>query len=234
MKLFVGLGNPGAEYAFNRHNVGFMAVDAIAATHGFPAWRKRFQGLAAEGKLAEQVLLLKPQTYMNESGRSVGEAVRFYKLDLADVIVFHDELDLAPGKVRVKAGGGVAGHNGLRSITAHIGNDYVRVRIGIGHPGSKEVVVHHVLNNFAKADRDWLERLLGAIAKTAPDLAEGASDKFQSFVAHAMHMEAEATDERPEPAPRQRRDAPSTGSDKPAAAEGPFGKLRRWFGSATD
>ncbi|HEY6655444.1 MAG TPA: aminoacyl-tRNA hydrolase [Methyloceanibacter sp.] len=235
MKLFVGLGNPGAEYAFNRHNVGFMAVDTIAATHSFPAWRKRFQGLAAEGRLgAQQVLLLKPQTYMNESGRSVGEAVRFYKLDLADVIVFHDELDLVPGKVRVKAGGGVAGHNGLRSTTAHIGNDYVRVRIGIGHPGSKDVVVHHVLNNFIKADRDWLEPLLGAIAKAAPDLAEGANDKFQSFVAHAMHMEAEAADERPEPAPRQRRDAPSTGSDKPAAAEGPFGKLRRWFGSATD
>jgi PTH1 family peptidyl-tRNA hydrolase len=216
MKLFVGLGNPGAEYAFNRHNVGFMAADAIAATHGFPAWRKRFQGLAAEGRLGrEQVLLLKPQTFMNESGRSVGEAVRFYKLDLAEVIVFHDELDLVPGTVRVKAGGGVAGHNGLRSITAHIGNDYVRVRIGIGHPGSKEVVVHHVLTNFAKSDREWLEPLLGAIAKAAPDLAEGANDKFQSFVAHAMHMEAETADERSEPAP----------------AEGPFGKLRRWLGS---
>src|SRR4029077_20190990 len=188
MKLFVGLGNPGAEYAFNRHNVGFMAADAIAATHGFPAWRKRFQGLAAEGRLGrEQVLLLKPQTFMNESGRSVGEAVRFYKLDVSDVIVFHDELDLVPGKVRVKAGGGVAGHNGLRSITAHIGNDYVRVRIGIGHPGSKEVVVHHVLNNFAKADRDWLEPLLDAIAKTGPALADGANDKFQSFFSPALH-----------------------------------------------
>jgi peptidyl-tRNA hydrolase, PTH1 family len=232
MKLFVGLGNPGAEYAFNRHNVGFMAADAIAATHGFPAWRKRFQGLAAEGRLGrEQVLLLKPQTFMNESGRSVGEAVRFYKLDVSDVIVFHDELDLVPGKVRVKAGGGVAGHNGLRSITAHIGNDYVRVRIGIGHPGSKEVVVHHVLNNFAKSDREWLEPLLGAIAKAAPDLAEGANDKFQSFIAHAMHMEAEAADDRPKPAPRKRDDASSAGSGKPAPAEGPFGKLRRWFGS---
>ena len=231
MKLFVGLGNPGAEYAFNRHNVGFMAVDAIAATHGFPAWRKRFQGLAAEGRLGrEQVLLLKPQTYMNESGRSVGEAVRFYKLDLADVIVFHDELDLVPGKVRVKAGGGVAGHNGLRSITAHIGNDYVRVRIGIGHPGSKELVTHWVLNNFVKSDREWLEPLLGAIAKAAPELAEGASDKFQSFVAHAMHMEAEAADDRPEPAPRKRKDAASAEGEMPAA-EGPFGKLRRWFGS---
>ena len=177
------------------------------------------------------MLLLKPQTFMNESGRSVGEAVHFYKLDLAEVIVFHDELDLVPGKVRVKAGGGVAGHNGLRSITAHIGNDYVRVRIGIGHPGSKEVVVHHVLNNFAKSDREWLEPLLGAISKAAPDLAEGANDKFQSFVAHAMHMEAETADDRPEPAPRKRDDASSAGSGKPAPAEGPFGKLRRWFGS---
>jgi PTH1 family peptidyl-tRNA hydrolase len=232
MKLFVGLGNPGAEHAFNRHNVGFMAVDAIAAAHGFPTWRKRFSGVAAEGRLGrEQVLLLKPQTYMNESGRSVREAVRFYKLDLADVIVFHDELDLIPGKVRVKAGGGVAGHNGLRSITAHIGNDYVRVRIGIGHPGSKELVTHWVLNNFVKSDRDWLEPLLAAIAKAAPELAEGANDKFQSFVAHAMHMEAEASDERPEPAPPKSKDVVSAESEKPVAAEGPFGKLRRWFGS---
>ena len=138
MKLFVGLGNPGAQYALNRHNVGFMAVDAIAAAHDFPAWRKRFSGLASEGKLGgEQVLLLKSQTFMNESGRAVGEAVRFYKLDLSDVIAFHDELDLAQGKVRVKVGGGVAGHNGLKSLTAHIGNDYVRVRFGIGHPGNK-------------------------------------------------------------------------------------------------
>src|SRR5687767_3840507 len=161
MKLFVGLGNPGGEYAFHRHNVGFMAVDAIAASHSFPAWRKRFSGVAAEGKLGgETVLLLKPQTYMNESGRSVGEAIRFYKLDLADVIVFHDELDLAPGKIRVKRGGGVAGHNGLRSLTAHVGNDYWRVRIGIGHPGHRDLVTHHVLRDFAKADRDWLKPLL--------------------------------------------------------------------------
>ena len=232
MKLFVGLGNPGAQYALNRHNVGFMAVDAIAAAHDFPAWRKRFSGLASEGKLGgEQVLLFKPQTFMNESGRAVGEAVRFYKLDLSDVIAFHDELDLAQGKVRVKVGGGVAGHNGLKSLTAHIGNDYVRVRIGIGHPGSKEVVVHHVLNNFAKSDREWLEALLGAIGKAAPDLAEGSNDKFQSFVAHAMHMEADFADDRPEPAPRKGKEAPSAASEKPAVAEGPFGKLRRWFGS---
>lgn len=231
MKLFVGLGNPGAQYAFNRHNVGFMAVDAIAATHGFPSWRKRFQGMVAEGKLGrEQVLLLKPQTYMNESGRSVGEAVRFYKLDLADVIVFHDELDLAPGKVRVKTGGGIAGHNGLKSLTAHIGNDYVRVRIGIGHPGNKALVQGYVLHNFAKADHAWLEPLLGAIAEAAPELAAGANDKFQSFVAHSMHVEAGAAEEGSEPAPPRRQASAPAQSKKPAA-EGPFGKLRRWFGS---
>jgi peptidyl-tRNA hydrolase, PTH1 family len=233
MKLFVGLGNPGAEYAFNRHNVGFMAVDAIAATHGFPAWRKRFQGVAAEGKLeGEQVLLLKPQTYMNESGRSVAEAVRFYKLDLSDVTVFHDELDLVPGKVRVKTGGGTAGHNGLKSLTAHLGNDYVRVRIGIGHPGAKELVQHWVLHDFVKSDRVWLEPLLGAIANAAPDLAEGANDKFQSLVAHAMHMEADGLDDRAETAPRKRWDATSSDDEKPAAAETSLGsRLRRWFGS---
>jgi len=231
MKLFVGLGNPGAEYAFNRHNVGFMAADAIAATHDFPAWRKRFSGLAAEAKLGnETVLLLKPQTYMNESGRSVGEAVRFYKLDLDDVIVFHDELDLAPGKVRVKKGGGVAGHNGLRSLTAHIGNDYVRVRIGIGHPGHKDLVTNHVLKDFAKADHAWLEPLLGAIAEAAPDLAQGKDDKFQSFVAHAMTPGAEAAPETDEPQPRQAKRAAKAEAKKPVA-EGPFGKLRRWFGS---
>jgi len=234
MKLFVGLGNPGAQYALNRHNVGFMAVDAIAATHNFPSWRKRFQGVAAEGKLGrESVLLLKPQTYMNESGRSVGEAVRFYKLDLADVIVFHDELDLAPGKVRVKTGGGTAGHNGLKSLTAHIGNDYVRVRIGIGHPGNRALVQQHVLQNFAKADHGWLETLLGAIAEAAPDLADGANDKFQSFVAHAMHSEADTPEARPEPGPPKRESkAPAKKADQEQpAVEGPFGKLRRWLGS---
>jgi len=234
MKLFVGLGNPGAQYALNRHNVGFMAADAIAASHDFPTWRKRFAGLAAEGKLGrESVLLLKPQTYMNESGRSVGQAVRFYKLDLADVVVFHDELDLAPGKVRVKTGGGTAGHNGLKSLTAHIGNDYMRVRIGIGHPGNKALVHDHVLQNFAKADHAWLEPLLGAIADAAPDLAEGANDKFQSFVAHALHSEAEAGETRPEPAePKRTAKAPAKKkNEEPSAAEGPFGKLRRWLGS---
>jgi len=187
MKLFVGLGNPGAQYAFNRHNVGFMAVDAIAAVHDFPAWRNRFSGLLTEGRLGrEKVLLLKPQTYMNESGRAAGEALRFYKLDVSDVVVFQDELDLAPGKVRVKTGGGVAGHNGLKSLSAHLGNDYVRVRIGVGHPGDRERVVGHVLNDFAKTDLEWLEPLLAAIADAAPYLADGANDKFQTQVAHKM------------------------------------------------
>jgi len=185
MKLFVGLGNPGAQYAFNRHNVGFMAVDVIAAAHGFAAWRKRFQGLTCEGKLGgEQVLLLKPQTYMNESGRSVGEAARFYKIGVDDVIVFHDELDLAPGKVRVKIGGGVAGHNGLKSLTAHLGNDYMRVRIGIGHPGHRERVIGHVMRDFAKADMEWLEPVLFAMSDAAPHLAKGEKDRFQTQVAH--------------------------------------------------
>jgi PTH1 family peptidyl-tRNA hydrolase len=231
MKLFVGLGNPGAQYAFNRHNVGFMAIDAIAAADGFPAWRKRFSGLLSEGKLGEEsVLLFKPQTFMNDSGRAVGEAVRFYKLDLGDVIVFHDELDLAPCKVRVKTGGGVAGHNGLKSLTAHIGNDYVRVRIGIGHPGSKDLVTGYVLRDFAKADHRWLEPLLGAIAAEAPYLAEGASDKFQSRVAHAMQPESE---EKPalakKAAPRGNEPKAETKSEPPRGTLA--SKLRRWLGS---
>jgi PTH1 family peptidyl-tRNA hydrolase len=233
MKLFVGLGNPGAEHAFNRHNVGFMAVDAIAAAHGFPAWRKRVQGAATEGRLGRtQVMLLKPGTYMNESGRSVGEAVRFYKLELDDVIVFHDELDLAPGKVRVKTSGGVAGHNGLRSLTAHIGNDYVRVRIGIGHPGTKELVTRHVLNDFAKADYTWLEPLLAAIADNAPYLADGAADKFQSRVAHAMQTEEDAAEAPPARRTLRKREAkPSAKPDAPPEETSLGTKLRRWLGS---
>jgi PTH1 family peptidyl-tRNA hydrolase len=223
MKLFVGLGNPGQEHALNRHNVGFMAADAIAAAHDFPAWRKRFSGLAAEGRLdGEQVLLLKPQTYMNRSGSSVGEAVRFYKLELRDVVIFHDELDLAPGKLRVKTGGGVAGHNGLKSITAHIGNDYVRVRIGIGRPGDREKVSKYVLSDFAKADRGMLEALLGAIAEAAPFLAEGATDKFQSRVAHLTQAAAEAL---PRATVARREDGSR------AAKGGLAGRLRRWFGA---
>ena len=184
MKLLVGLGNPGAKYARHRHNVGFMAVEAIAEAHGFGAWRARFQGRAAEGRIANVACLaLLPETFMNESGRSVGAAMRFYKLGPEDVIVFHDELDLAPGKMRCKLGGGNAGHNGLRSISAHIGNDYVRVRIGIGHPGRKDMVHRYVLHDFAKADRDWLEPLLDAIAREADRLVTGDLAAFASAVA---------------------------------------------------
>src|SRR5690606_31507653 len=159
-----------------------------AERHRFPPWRRRFQGETAEGTIGgERVLLLKPMTYMNESGRSVGEAARFLKIDLGDIVVFHDELDLAPGKVRVKTGGGNAGHNGLRSISAHLGNDFVRVRIGIGHPGSKEAVVPYVLHDFAKADQEWLDPLLDAIADAAGRLAAGDVARFQSDVARVLH-----------------------------------------------
>jgi len=184
MKLIVGLGNPGAKYARNRHNIGFMAVDAIAANHGFSPWRSKFQGLLSDGRLGHaKVVLLKPQTFMNLSGHSVGAAVRFYKLNPEDVIVFHDELDLAPGKLRLKNGGGHAGHNGLRSIHQHIGPDYARVRLGIGHPGHKDRVTGYVLGDFAKADQEWLDDLLRGITDGAPDLGSGDSDRFMNKVA---------------------------------------------------
>ncbi len=178
MLLLAGLGNPGEKYARHRHNVGFMAVDAIAERHAFGAPRGKFQSEMREGRLdgdgpSIKALALKPQTYMNESGRAVGEALRFYKLGPEDLVVFHDELDLAPGKLRVRTGGGHAGHNGLRSIAAHIGADFRRVRIGIGHPGDKSKVTGHVLGDFAKADADWLEPLLRALAAAAPRLADG-------------------------------------------------------------
>ncbi|MEZ5796132.1 MAG: aminoacyl-tRNA hydrolase [Paracoccaceae bacterium] len=184
MKLFVGLGNPGAKYAMNRHNIGFMAVDRIAADHGFPAWRKAHQGLVSEGRLgAGKVVLLKPETFMNLSGQSVRAAVDFWKLDPADVTVFHDELDLAPGKCRLKQGGGHAGHNGLRSIHGHLGEAYGRVRLGIGHPGHKDAVAHYVLHDFAKADQDWLDDLLRGISDGAAALAEGDGQRFLNAVA---------------------------------------------------
>lgn len=184
MRLFVGLGNPGAKYAGNRHNIGFMAVDRIAEDHGFSPWRAKFQGEVSEGRLGrEKVVLLKPGTFMNRSGQSVGEALRFFKLEPADVVVFHDELDLAPGKARVKQGGGHAGHNGLRSIHAHIGADYERVRLGIGHPGHKDKVASYVLNDFAKADQDWLDDLLRGISDGAVALAEGDTGRFMNAVA---------------------------------------------------
>jgi PTH1 family peptidyl-tRNA hydrolase len=187
MKLFVGLGNPGRAYAGQRHNIGFMAVDAIAGRHPFAPFRARFQGQGSEGAIgAERIILLKPETFMNESGRAVGEAARYYKIALSDIIVFHDELDLAPGQLRVKIGGGNAGHNGLRSITEHLGNDYRRVRIGIGHPGDKARVHDYVLGNFAKAEHPWVEAILAAIAANAGYLADGADNSFQNKIFLAM------------------------------------------------
>src|SRR5438105_2254962 len=168
MLLFVGLGNPGSRYAGNRHNVGFMVAAAIAKRHDFAPWRRRFQGVAAEAPIgSERVLLLLPGTFMNESGRAVAEAMNFYKLGLKDLVVFHDEIDLAPAKVRVKTGGGIAGHNGLRSISAHVGNDYRRVRIGVGHPGVKELVHAYVLSDFAKSERPRVIALCDIIADNA-------------------------------------------------------------------
>jgi PTH1 family peptidyl-tRNA hydrolase len=184
MKLLVGLGNPGAKYRANRHNIGFMAVDRIAADHGFAVWKKAFSGLVAEGRLgAEKVILLKPETFMNLSGQAVQGAVAYHKLALADVIVFHDELDLAPGKMRLKQGGGHAGHNGLRSIHEHLGEGYGRVRLGIGHPGQKDLVAAYVLHDFARADQDWLEDLLRGISEGAVALAAGDGARFANAVA---------------------------------------------------
>src|SRR5690242_8702597 len=196
MLLLVGLGNPGTRHAGNRHNIGFMAIDAIARRHGIGPWRRRFQAMTAEGPLGgERVLLLKPETYMNDSGRAVAEAQNFYKLALADVVVFHDEIDLPPGKVRIKMGGGNAGHNGLRSLSACIGNDYRRVRIGVGHPGVKEFVQIHVLNDFAKSERPWVEALCDIIADNAALLVTSEDASFQNKVHLAMQAKGFGDDE---------------------------------------
>jgi PTH1 family peptidyl-tRNA hydrolase len=187
MRLFVGLGNPGAKYAHNRHNIGFMAVDVIARRQGFAPWRRRFQGETAEGTLDhERVILLRPATFMNDSGRAVQEAANFFKLAAGEITVFQDELELPPAKLRVKVGGGIAGHNGLRSISSHIGNEYRRVRLGIGHPGIKELVHSYVLSDFAKDDRPWVEALCLAIADNAGLLATDRDSTFQNKVHLAM------------------------------------------------
>ena len=229
MQLFVGLGNPGAKYAQNRHNIGFMAVDRIADDHGFGPWKSKFQGHIAEGRLGgEKVLLLKPETYMNRSGQSVGEAMRFYKLEPGDVTVFHDELDLAPGKVRVKQGGGHAGHNGLRSIHGHIGEGYRRVRLGIGHPGRKELVAGYVLRDFAKADEGWLDDLLRGVSDGAGDLAAGDNGKFMNAVALRVAPPRSSTTAKPGPKPEAGPQTPQQSNnpaDPPEDARSPLQKL---------
>ena len=201
MLLIVGLGNPGSQYSKNRHNIGFMAVDEIVRRHGFGAFRAKFQGELAEGKVGTQkVLALKPMTFMNESGRSVAQAVKFYKIAPEDVIVLHDELDLAAGKLRVKSGGGHGGHNGLRSIHAQIGPDYRRIRLGIGHPGDKAKVTSHVLKDFAKADGEWLEPELEAIADHFDTVINGKDANFMTEVARVMKPQTH------KPAPDKKED----------------------------
>ena len=183
MLILAGLGNPGPKYQHNRHNIGFMAVDALARRWSFPAFRSKFQGRAAEGTIdGERVLLLQPQTYMNDSGRSIGEALKFYKGQPSDVVVFYDELDLAPGRFRMKTGGGAAGHNGVRSTIAHIGPDFRRARMGIGHPGHKDRVMGHVLSDFHKVDQAWLKALTEAVADAAPMLVKGEDERYQAEV----------------------------------------------------
>jgi PTH1 family peptidyl-tRNA hydrolase len=219
MRLFVGLGNPGAKYAGNRHNIGFMAVDRIAADHGFPPFRSRFQGELSEGRLgSERVVLLKPGTFMNLSGQSVGEAMRYFKLDPQDVLVFHDELDLAPGKVRLKTGGGHAGHNGLRSIHAHIGEDYARVRLGIGHPGHKDRVAAYVLSDFAKAEEPMLDDLLSGLSEGAAALASDDTARFLNAVAVRTAPPRPSTGKA-----RQDQASPSSRPSPDAAASPPDG-----------
>ncbi|RWH69806.1 aminoacyl-tRNA hydrolase [Mesorhizobium sp.] len=206
MLVFAGLGNPGAKYENNRHNVGFMAADAIARRHSFSPWSRKFQGLISEGTLAgEKILLIKPQTFMNLSGQSVGEALRFYKLEASALTVFYDEIDLAAGKLRVKVGGGSGGHNGIRSLDQHVGNAYRRVRIGVGHPGVKEMVHGHVLGDFAKADREWLDVLLAAIADDAALLAKGDDNSFMNRVTLALREKLVPTGDDDRPPPKEKK-----------------------------
>ncbi len=198
MKLIVGLGNPGPKYAGHRHNIGFMALDRIAQDHGFAAWKGKHQGSLSEGRFsADRAVLLKPETFMNNSGQSVQAAMRFYKLDPADVVVLHDEIDLAPGKVKYKSGGGHAGHNGLRSIHAHIGPDYDRVRLGVGHPGHKDRVPSYVLHDFSKADQDWLDDVLRGVSDGAAFLAAGDAAKFGNAVALRVSPPRSGTGQKP-------------------------------------
>ncbi|MCB1510889.1 MAG: aminoacyl-tRNA hydrolase [Hyphomicrobiaceae bacterium] len=225
MKLFVGLGNPGEKFAGNRHNVGFMAVERIAAHQGLPPWRKRFQAMVTEGQIgSEKILLIKPQTYYNEVGRAVGEAARFHKIALADIVVFHDEIDLAPAKIRVKTGGGSAGNNGLKSITQHLGADFVRVRVGVGHPGQKELVAGYVLHDFPRADALWLETMLDAIAAASPRLAAGDIERFQTDVAQRMSAVAPRSDDKNDGSAARAPGSTSRPGRPPSSARQPGGK----------
>ncbi|WP_062012676.1 aminoacyl-tRNA hydrolase [Aureimonas sp. AU4] len=236
MLLLVGLGNPGPEYRGHRHNVGFMALDEIQRLPGFTPWSKKFQGETSEGEIAgRRVLLLKPLTFMNDSGRSVQAAAAFRKIPTGDVVVFHDELDLPPGKVRVKTGGGAGGHNGLRSIDQHLGRDYRRVRLGIGHPGSKERVTGHVLGDFAKSDQPWLDDLLRAVVKHLGALVQGEDAQFMNRVALDTGGSAEpegAKGSAAAPKARAQSHIRQARGPKPALpATGPMaGMLKRLFG----
>jgi PTH1 family peptidyl-tRNA hydrolase len=225
MLLIVGLGNPGPDYARHRHNVGAMAVDAIQRRQGFSDWRQRFQAEISEGRLGdERCVLMKPATYMNESGRAVGEAARYYKIEPADIVVIHDELDLAPAKTRIKIGGGGAGHNGLRSVSAHIGDGYRRIRIGIGHPGHRDLVNRYVLHDFAKADLAWVEPLIAAIADNAQLLA----DRNDAELANRLHLAVAKAE--PQPAASAKPAVNVAKGTDASAPKGPFAKLRDLFG----
>ena len=232
MKLLAGLGNPGAQYARHRHNVGFMAVEAIADRYRFGAWRRRFQGEIAEGEIeGGRVVLLKPDTYMNESGRAVGEAMRFLKIAAGDLIVFHDELDVEPGRVKVKSGGGNAGHNGLKSISAHVGNDYTRVRIGIGHPGHRDLVSGYVLHDFSRAEHDWLAPLLEQLAAGAGQLVSGRHDAFiKSLASHGAVPEAASSAAPVTPAPAAASRHPS-GERQSKRQTALADNLKKWLSS---
>ncbi len=239
MLLLVGLGNPGPKYANNRHNIGFMAVDEIVRRHGFGPWCSKFQALISEGTLAgRKVMIAKPATFMNESGRALAEIIRFYKLDLDDVIVIHDEIDLPPGKMRLKSGGGHGGNNGLRSVCRHIGNDFRRVRIGVGHPGRKDLVARYVLHDFAKSDRQWIEPLIDAIADNIGLLAAGKDASFGNKVHLTLNPQKP---ERPKK-PKKPKDPADRASEKPATedaapsdgAKGPMAALARLFGTGKE
>lgn len=230
MKLIVGLGNPGAKYARNRHNIGFMALERIAADHGFAPWKGKHHGSVSEGRFgSDRVILLKPETFMNNSGQSVQAAMRFHKLEPEDVIVFHDELDLAPGKVKCKTGGGHAGHNGLRSIHAHIGADYDRVRLGIGHPGHKDAVAGYVLRDFPKADEVWLDNVLRGISDGAADLVAGDKSKFMNAVGMRVNPPRSGTGEKGQKAKATEKVEVSPADPAQAENKSPMQKLMERF-----